>query len=55
MGLKMIGNDFDNVWVRFDDFRAFAESLLVKYGDVDVSIGEYVVKKEGICMMDMIG
>jgi alkylation response protein AidB-like acyl-CoA dehydrogenase len=55
MGLKTTGNDLDNAWVRFDDFRAPAESLLAKYGDVDASTGEYVAKKEGIRTMDMIG
>lgn len=55
MGRKTTGNDLDNAWVRFKEFVVPHAALLSKYGGVDPVTGEYVVKKEGVRTMEMIG
>lgn len=52
MGRKTIGNDLDNVWIRFDDVPLHRNALLSRYAKVEND--EYVGTK-GVRTMEMIG
>jgi len=56
MGIKTVGNDLDNAWIAFHNFRVPHSTLLCRYCDVKPGNGgTYTSKTKGFTNMMMIG
>ena len=55
MGVKTVGNDLDNAWLKFENVEMPRDALLNRYADIDETTGEYATKVKGIRPFDMIG
>jgi len=55
MGIKTVGNDLDNAWLKFENVEMPRDALLNRYADIDEKTGEYGTKVKGIRPFDMIG
>jgi len=53
MGIKTIGNDLDNAWIRFTDVWIPKSALLSRYCTIEGN--EYIQKNKDIRAFDMIG
>ena len=53
MGRKTVGNDLDNAWIHFTDFRLPKEALLRRFGTIEND--EFVQLQSGVRVFDQIG